>query len=94
MLLKSSTWFLTVFNINFVQTVFIISVCNNQLLHWIENELIWVLSHIPGFASVLPNLVSKLHKMRDKYMVNAPPVTSNIKVFFCVISVYTSCIVG
>ncbi|KAM7488616.1 hypothetical protein LguiB_026100 [Lonicera macranthoides] len=63
-----------------IQTVFIISVCNNQLLHWIENELIWVLSHIPGFASVLPNLVSKLHKMRDKYMVNAPPVTSNIKV--------------
>jgi membrane protein YqaA with SNARE-associated domain len=63
-----------------IQTVFIISVCNNQLLHWIENELIWVLSLIPGFSSVLPDLVAKLHKMRDKYMVNTPPVPSNIKV--------------
>ncbi|KAK4482887.1 hypothetical protein RD792_010060 [Penstemon davidsonii] len=63
-----------------IQTVFIISVCNNQLLHWIENELVWVLSFIPGFASNLPNLVSKLHSMKDKYMVTKPPVSSNIEV--------------
>lgn len=63
-----------------IQTVFIISVCNNQLLDWIENELIWVLSLIPGFASVLPNLVAKLHAIKDKYMAAPRPGTSNIKV--------------
>lgn len=63
-----------------IQTVFIISVCNNQLLDWIENELIWVLSHIPGFDSILPNLVAKLHAMKEKYMTSPPPVATNIKV--------------
>lgn len=63
-----------------MQTVFIISVCNNQLLHWIENELVWVLSFIPGFASVLPNLIAKLHAVRDKYLATQPAVPSNIKV--------------
>lgn len=63
-----------------IQTVFIISVCNNQLLHWIENELVWVLSFIPGFASVLPNLIAKLHAVRDKYLATQPAVPSNIKV--------------
>lgn len=63
-----------------IQTLFIISVCNNQLLHWIENELIWVLSFIPGFDSILPNLITKLHSMKDKYLATKPPVTSNIKV--------------
>ncbi|GFZ08849.1 SNARE associated Golgi protein family [Actinidia rufa] len=63
-----------------IQTVFIISVCNNQLLDWIENELIWVLSLVPGFASVMPNLVSKLHAMRAKYMAAPAPMPSNIKV--------------
>ncbi|GFZ14136.1 SNARE associated Golgi protein family [Actinidia rufa] len=63
-----------------IQTVFIICVCNNQLLDWIENELIWVLSFIPGFASVLSNLVSKLHAMRAKYMAaNPAPMPSTIK---------------
>ncbi|KAK4478083.1 hypothetical protein RD792_017348 [Penstemon davidsonii] len=60
-----------------IQTVFIIAVCNNQLLHWIENELLWVLSFIPGFNSMLPNLVSKLHSMKDKYMITKPLVPSN-----------------
>ncbi|KAL8239600.1 hypothetical protein R6Q59_016167 [Mikania micrantha] len=63
-----------------IQTVFIISVCNNQLLDWIENELIWMLSFIPGVASALPNIVAKLHMMREKYMTAPLPVTSNIKV--------------
>jgi hypothetical protein len=62
----------------FLQTVFIISVCNNQLLSWIENELIWIFSLIPGFASVLPNLIVKLNAAKDKYM---NPVASNMKVF-------------
>lgn len=63
-----------------LQTVFIISVCNNQLLDWIENELIWMLSFIPGVASALPSIVAKLHAMKEKYMAAPLPVTSNIKV--------------
>ncbi|KAF5789735.1 hypothetical protein HanXRQr2_Chr09g0374791 [Helianthus annuus] len=63
-----------------IQTVFIISVCNNQLLDWIENELIWMLSFIPGVASALPSIVAKLHAMKEKYMAAPLPVTSNIKV--------------
>ncbi|KAD4179807.1 hypothetical protein E3N88_28398 [Mikania micrantha] len=63
-----------------IQTVFIISVCNNQLLYWIENELIWMLSFIPGVAFALPNIVAKLHAMKEKYMAAPLPVTSNIKV--------------
>ncbi|TXG72008.1 hypothetical protein EZV62_000587 [Acer yangbiense] len=61
-----------------IQTVFIICVCNNQLLDWIENELIWILSHVPGFAPVLPNLIAKLHVMRARYL--KPQAHSNIKV--------------
>ncbi|KAI3496539.1 hypothetical protein L1887_38904 [Cichorium endivia] len=63
-----------------IQTVFIISVCNNQLLDWIENELIWMLSFIPGVSSALPTIVAKLHAMKEKYMAAPLPVTSNIKV--------------
>ncbi|KAK3027246.1 hypothetical protein RJ639_041664 [Escallonia herrerae] len=63
-----------------IQTVFIISVCNNQLLDLIENKLIWVLSLVPGFASVLPNLITKLHAVRDKYMATPHPVPSHVKV--------------
>lgn len=63
-----------------LQTIFIISVCNNQLLDWVENELIWVLSHIPGVASVLPTLIAKLHAAKDKYLVTAPPVASKVQV--------------
>ncbi|XP_006838257.2 vacuole membrane protein KMS1 isoform X1 [Amborella trichopoda] len=60
-----------------IQTVFIISICNNQLLEWVENELLWVLSLIPGMSSILPELLAKLHKMKDKYLT--APVASNIK---------------
>ncbi|XP_024959411.1 vacuole membrane protein KMS1 [Cynara cardunculus var. scolymus] len=63
-----------------IQTVFIISVCNNQLLDWMENELIWMLSFIPGLASTLPKIIAKLHAMKAKYMAAPLPVTSNIKV--------------
>ena len=64
----------------FWQTVFIISVCNNQLLNWIENELIWVLSLVPGFTSALPDLTAKLHAMKEKYMAPAHPASPDIKV--------------
>ncbi|KAL6548397.1 meiotic spindle pole body protein Kms1 [Orobanche gracilis] len=63
-----------------IQTVFIISVCNNQLLHWLENELLWVLSFVPGFSSVSPNLISMLHSMKDKYLATKPHVPSNVEV--------------
>ncbi|XP_068652541.1 vacuole membrane protein KMS1-like [Aristolochia californica] len=56
-----------------IQTVFIISVCNNQLLEWIENEVIWMFGHIPGLASILPNLISKLHKVKEKYLTAHVP---------------------
>ena len=68
------------FVICLLQTIFIISVCNNQLLNWIENELIWVFSFVPGFESILPNLVAKLHAMKDKYMATPSHGTSNLKV--------------
>lgn len=48
--------------------------CNNQLLELVENELIWVLGLIPGFSSVLPNMVAKLHMIQGKYL--SPPVPS------------------
>ncbi|KAM0071115.1 hypothetical protein Hdeb2414_s0001g00021151 [Helianthus debilis subsp. tardiflorus] len=63
-----------------IQTVFVISVCNNQLLNWIESELIWTLSFIPGVASVLPGIVAKLHALKNKYMAAPPAKSSNIKV--------------
>lgn len=56
-----------------IQTVFIISVCNNQLLELVENELIWALSHIPGFSSMLPSIIAKLHLVKDKYLTNSVP---------------------
>ncbi|KAL0348839.1 UNVERIFIED_CONTAM: Vacuole membrane protein KMS1, partial [Sesamum angustifolium] len=63
-----------------IQTVFIICVCNNQLLDWMENELLWVMGFAPGFNSILSNLVSKLRSMKDKYSATKPHVPSNIEV--------------
>ncbi|KAG5387513.1 hypothetical protein IGI04_038983 [Brassica rapa subsp. trilocularis] len=63
-----------------IQTVFIICVCNNQLLDWIENELIYILSFVPGFATALPALAAKLRLMKEKYLIASPPVTSDINV--------------
>ncbi|CAN0856710.1 hypothetical protein LINGRAHAP2_LOCUS6562 [Linum grandiflorum] len=59
-----------------IQTVFIICVCNNQLLDWVENEMIWMFSFIPGLASILPNLITKLHEMREKFLVPTPALPS------------------
>ncbi|XP_031272109.1 vacuole membrane protein KMS1 [Pistacia vera] len=61
-----------------IQTVFIISVCNNQLLDWLENELIWVLSFVPGLAPVLPNLIAKIHTIKAKYL--KPQASSSTQV--------------
>nr|GMD75660.1 vacuole membrane protein KMS1 [Ipomoea batatas] len=63
-----------------IQTVFIISVCNNQLLDWMENEFIWVLSFVPGIESILPNVIAKVHSIKDKYMTTKPHAPSNTKV--------------
>lgn len=57
-----------------IQTIFIISLCNNQLLEWVETELIWMLGLIPGFSSVLPGLISKLHMVRERYQSARSPV--------------------
>ncbi|CAN1807734.1 hypothetical protein LINPERHAP1_LOCUS25142, partial [Linum perenne] len=64
-----------------IQTVFIICVCNNQLLNWVENEMIWMFSFIPGLASILPNLITKLHEMREKFLAPTPalPSTKQVK---------------
>ncbi|XP_019423798.1 PREDICTED: vacuole membrane protein KMS1-like isoform X1 [Lupinus angustifolius] len=62
-----------------IQTVFIISVCNNQLLDWIENEFIRVLSHVPGLSSALPGVIANLHAMKDKYLKAPHPVSPNVK---------------
>lgn len=72
---------ITLFLLCPVQTIFIIAVCNNQLLDWIENELIWILSFVPGFSSVLPGLIAKLNAIKAKYL-KAPSqaMTTNPKV--------------
>ncbi|XP_008804338.2 vacuole membrane protein KMS1-like isoform X2 [Phoenix dactylifera] len=50
----------------YMQTVFIISICNNQLLELVEDKLIWVFG--PGFSGVLPDVIAKLHMVKDKYL--------------------------
>uniref|UniRef100_M8CAG7 Vacuole membrane protein 1 n=1 Tax=Aegilops tauschii TaxID=37682 RepID=M8CAG7_AEGTA len=56
-----------------IQTLFIISLCNNQLLYFMEKELIWIFEHIPGFSATLPSVIAKLHSAKEKYL--SPPVT-------------------
>ncbi|KMZ72146.1 putative Vacuole membrane protein [Zostera marina] len=51
-----------------MQSVFIIILCNNQLLEWVENELIWVLGHIPVFATMLQKLIPKLKMVQEKIL--------------------------
>ncbi|EMS49094.1 hypothetical protein TRIUR3_14258 [Triticum urartu] len=56
-----------------IQTLFIISLCNNQLLYFLEKELIWIFDHIPGFSATLPSVIAKLHSAKEKYL--SPPVS-------------------
>jgi hypothetical protein len=76
-----------------LQTAFIISVCNHQLLDLIENEMIRLLSFVPGLATVLPKLVAKLQIIRNKYMAPTPTV-SNVAVRCLVESEYIFSYVG
>eukprot|EP01018_Ginkgo_biloba_P032628 Gb_29333 [translate_table: standard] len=64
-----------------IQTVFIILVCNNQLMEWVESELIWILQHIPALSHILPHLMDKLHSAREKFhfQQNMPPMASKTK---------------
>ncbi|XP_042037876.1 vacuole membrane protein KMS1-like isoform X1 [Salvia splendens] len=62
-----------------IQTVFIISVCNNQLLHWMENELLWLSSFVPGFSNIMPKLIANLHSMKDKYLSTKPEPPASVK---------------
>ena len=57
------------------QTLFIVSLCNNQLLYLIEKELIWIFGHIPGFSATLPSMIAKLHAAKDKYLSPPAPVS-------------------
>ena len=57
------------------QTLFIVSLCNNQLLYLIEKELIWIFGHIPGFSATLPSVIAKLHAAKDKYLSPPAPVS-------------------
>lgn len=56
-----------------IQTLFIISLCNNQLLYLMEKELIWIFGHIPGFSANLPSVIAKLHTAKEKYL--SPPAS-------------------
>jgi hypothetical protein len=56
-----------------IQTLFIISLCNNQLLYLMEKELIWIFGHIPGFSANLPSVIAKLHDAKEKYL--SPPAS-------------------
>ncbi|CAN6453681.1 unnamed protein product [Victoria cruziana] len=60
-----------------IQTIFIILVCNNQLLELIEKELIWILGFVPGLSFTTHGLIANLQKIKDKYL--AKPAVSNIK---------------
>jgi hypothetical protein len=76
-----------------LQTAFIISVCNHQLLDLIENEMIRLLSFVPGLATVLPKLVAKLQIIRNKYMAPTPTV-SNVAVRCLIESEYIFSYIG
>ncbi|KAK6915578.1 SNARE associated Golgi protein [Dillenia turbinata] len=56
-----------------IQAVFIISVCNNQLLELVENRLIWLFSLVPGLAPILPDIINKLNNVKEKYMAPSAP---------------------
>ncbi|PKA61376.1 hypothetical protein AXF42_Ash014292 [Apostasia shenzhenica] len=59
-----------------IQTFFIISLCNDQLLDWTVNKLIWVFSFIPGSSAMIPTIISKLHIVQENYLTAPvlPPV--------------------
>ncbi|XP_066337326.1 vacuole membrane protein KMS1-like isoform X2 [Miscanthus floridulus] len=56
-------------------TLFIVSLCNNQLLYLMEKELIWIFGHIPGLSATLPSVIAKLNTAKDKYLSPPTPVS-------------------
>ncbi|RRT35001.1 hypothetical protein B296_00049066 [Ensete ventricosum] len=60
-----------------IQTVFMICLCNNQLLEWLENELIWMLGFVPGISSMLPELIAKMHMIQKKYLSAPVPESTH-----------------
>nr|XP_019706640.1 vacuole membrane protein KMS1 [Elaeis guineensis] len=55
----------------YIQTVFIISICNNQLLELVEDKLICVFG--PTVSVILPDIIAKLHMVKDKYLAGPAP---------------------
>ncbi|RZS15991.1 hypothetical protein BHM03_00047918 [Ensete ventricosum] len=60
-----------------IQTVFMICLCNNQLLEWLENELIWMLGFVPGISWMLPELIAKMHMIQKKYLSAPVPESTH-----------------
>ncbi|KAG1368763.1 vacuole membrane protein KMS1 [Cocos nucifera] len=55
----------------YIQTIFIISICNNQLLELVEDKLICVFG--PTVSVLLPDIIAKLHRVKDKYLTGPVP---------------------
>ncbi|KAJ3698849.1 hypothetical protein LUZ61_002554 [Rhynchospora tenuis] len=64
-----------------IQTVFLISLCNNSLLEFVETRLIWLLGHIPGFSTALPSIIVKLQSAKEKFLSSSltSSATSQVK---------------
>ncbi|KAK1282344.1 hypothetical protein QJS10_CPB22g01315 [Acorus calamus] len=59
-----------------LQTTFVIALCNNLILQWLENELFWVLGLVPGVSSVMPTVIAKVHMIRENYLLSSDPSPS------------------
>lgn len=44
--------------------------------------MIWLLSFVPGFSVVLPNLITKLNAVKEKYLTRSAPASSVVKVTY------------
>lgn len=49
-----------------IQTLFIILVCNNQLVEW----LVWILKHIPALSHTSAHFMARLQSLREKFNDN------------------------
>ena len=49
-----------------IQTLFIILVCNNQLVEW----LIWILNHVPALSYTSAHFMAKLQSLRERFNNN------------------------
>lgn len=64
-----------------LQSIFVIALCNNQLLMLLENEFIWVLEHTPGLSLMVPSIITRLHKIKETYLSSQFSDASHVKVF-------------